>query len=348
MKGINTLLMEFERHLNGLGLSKGSVNGYIRSVRDFHEHWTVHGKKDLRDVREKDLMDYYNRLREMLNTKGQPCKRSTVSRKVYTIGQFYKWLYVAEYVLLNPAEDLKLPMVRDKGKRGIFTREEMTIFLDSINTSAGSAQVSNVKYGQRDRALFELLYSSGLRSGEAVNLNISDIGLQERVLMVINGKGGKDRYVPFSEAALMFLKLYLDGERKKPLKLIKKGDEEAVFIGANGRINKSAIGKAFDTIIKKTGLPKECNGESRTVHSIRHTCATHLLEAGADVRYVSELLGHTDISTTTVYTHVLSENKRRAYKLAHPRENRFYEEVTEEYLREVEKLHEELLSTMLK
>ncbi len=346
MKGINALLLEFEIHLKGLGLSKGTEKGYLRDIRDFYEYWQARHSPasryatDLRDVREKDLMEYFSYLREKITARGKPYKRSTASRKVYTVAEFFKWLYTSEYILLNPAEELKLPMVRDKGKRGIFTKEEMAQFLDSISIEGN--------FGQRNRALFELLYSSGLRMGEAVNLNMSDIGLQERVLVVLNGKGGKDRFVPFSEVALKFLKLYLDSERKRLQRKVRKGDEEAVFLGINGRMTKSQVWKVFAETMKKAGLPKERNGLPRTCHSIRHSCATHLLEAGADVRYVSELLGHTDIATTTVYTHVLSENKRKAYKSAHPRENKYYEEITEEYLREVDKLHDELLSTMLK
>jgi site-specific recombinase XerD len=344
MKGINILLIEYGQYLKGFGLAKDTDRSTLSYIRTFYHYWAIQRGKSLRDVREIDLREYYAWLREQFSATGKPYRDFTCGHRVYSVGQFFRWLYESEYILINPAEGLKLPRSHEKGRRGSFSREEMARFLDSISIGE---KFEVIPLGQRDRALFELLYSSGLRLSEAVNLNMSDIGLSERMLMVVNGKGGKDRYVPFSEVALMFLRLYLDGVRKALAVYAPKESGEAVFLGPKGRITKAAVWKVFNRTMEKSGIPKkeEPGGSPRTVHSIRHSCATHLLDAGADIYYVSELLGHEDITTTTVYAHVLSESKRGAYKSAHPRENKFYEEVSEEYLREVEKLYDGLLST---
>jgi site-specific recombinase XerD len=191
----------------------------------------------------------------------------------------------------------------------------------------------NRRFGHRNRALFELLYSSGLRIGEALRLNLEDIELKERVLTVRGGKGGKDRVVPFSEAAAAFLRLYIEGERKYFTKFVKR-EENPLYLTAKGRMSRDSAELYFQRALKQLGLlePK------RTLHSIRHSTATHLLESGADINQVAELLGHESLETTVSYTHLGMESIRRAYKTAHPRENNLYEEITDEYLAAVEEL----------
>ena len=186
--------------------------------------------------------------------------------------------------------------------------------------------------------MFELMYSSALRIGDIVNLNVSDVDMKERVLTIRCGKGSKDAYVPFSETALVFLRKYVSGERNRLAKRARKNERSALFFKARGRITKAVIWNRFDRILKNAHIEKQ----DRSVHSIRHSTATHLLENGADIKYVSELLRHDNLETTARYTHLTSESIKRAYKSAHPRENEYYEEITEEYLNELDRLIDEL------
>ena len=139
--------------------------------------------------------------------------------------------------------------------------------------------------------------------------------------------------------ALTFLQKYLDDERPKLVKTVTAIDRETVFLRKRGRLTKTMIWKAFTETLEKAAIEKQ----NRSVHSIRHSCATHLLEAGADIRTVSELLGHTSIETTARYTHVHLDGLKKMFKSYHPRENGMYREVDEAYLAALEKLKIELL-----
>ena len=205
------------------------------------------------------------------------------------------------------------------------------MFLDSVNIFNPA--------GQMDRNIFELMYSSGLRVSEIVNLNIGDVDLKERILAVRKGKGEKDRFVPFSEVADRFLKKYLSEARKNFLKKLNQEYEKIVFLNENGKLKTKYVRDRFNKYLEKLKMKKK----GLTLHSIRHTTATHLLEAGADVRYVAELLGHEDIETTVKYTHLKIESLKRIYKSTHPRENKYYDEVDSEYLENINLLREKLI-----
>ena len=232
--------------------------------------------------------------------------------------------------MTDPIEDLDT--LRYQGKdnlRGIFTTAEIASFLDALD----------VRTDLTLRAFFELLYSSALRLSEGLNLTLADLDLRERTVMVRNGKGGKDRYVPFSMTALTFLQKYLDEERPRLVKTVAAEERETVFLRKKGKMTKAIIWRAFAATLEKAGLEKG----NRCVHSIRHSCATHLLEAGADVRTVSELLGHTSMETTARYTHVLPETLKRTFKSYHPRENGLYVEMGEDYRQAAAGLKADLL-----
>jgi site-specific recombinase XerD len=241
------------------------------------------------------------------------------------------FLYRNDYILTNPMEGYVGEVRVMEEPKEIFTTEEMALFLDAIDVDAPQ--------GLRNRALFELLYSSGLRVSEAVNLNVPDIDLAGRVLIVRLGKGSKDRFVPFSDVAAIFLARYLEHGRGETVRYRTFKDEGALFLTSYGRITYVTIRNVFRDTLAAAGIEKR----RRTVHSIRHSCATHLLEAGADVRYVQELLGHESIETTVRYTHLMAERLKQAYKSAHPRENEYFEEIDDEYLKRLEELTEEIV-----
>ena len=159
-----------------------------------------------------------------------------------------------------------------KSQKEIFTREEMNRFLDSIDITSPD--------GRRNRAIFELMYSSGLRIAEVVKLDLADIDLNERILLVRQGKGGRDRFVPFSDVSGAFIRRYIESDRRHYLKYAHGEDENALFLGRKGRLKVFMLRTViFKKILEDAGIEHK----NLTPHSIRHSTATHLLEAGADV-----------------------------------------------------------------
>jgi site-specific recombinase XerD len=258
-------------------------------------------------------------------------KRRSVELLLAVIKGFFGFCIVNDLVIVDPTEGLKLAGGRQTGVKKIFSETDITLFLESIG---GGAPESD-----RDRALFELMYSSGLRVSDLLNLEIEHLNIDERVLLVKLGKGKKDRYVPFSETARAFLSGYLNGGRKMQLEKLKtETAKRYVFLGTDGRLRYMRLFKRFRRYIGNCSLSAEY-----TMHSIRHTTATHLLAHGASIRYVQELLGHEDLKTTQLYARPTEENIKAVYRTFHPRENELYIETDPEYLAELEKLKTRLI-----
>jgi site-specific recombinase XerD len=331
MKKFKTLLAEYEKYYLGLGFKRCTFNANKRWLERFYRYLNDKNKTDLRAVRKDDIIFFVDKLKNTVSENtGKSYNITTIATAYHAVKNFYAFLYLYEYIILNPFEDLNLQFKKGQSKRGIFTKDEVSRFLDSISL--------NETYGQRDRALFELMYSSALRMGDVVNLDLADVDMQERILLIRRGKGDKDAYLPFSEVAQTFLQKYIGEERVKLLKRVHPDEQKALFLHQWGRITKGVISRRFKFILEKAKIEKQ----KRSCHSIRHSTATHLLDGGADIRFVSELLRHDNLETTAKYTHLPMDNLKRAYRKAHPRENDYYDEVSKEYLLEVDKLVEEL------
>ncbi len=209
----------------------------------------------------------------------------TVSRDRAALRSFFRYLITEGLRTDNPADILESPR-REKTLPRVLDTDQVELFLSAIDVSTVN--------GFRDRVLFELIYSCGLRVSEAVQLSVKDIHLQERII-IVSGKGRKERVVPFGESAARWLSLWLSDERRK---MIKNTPTQAVFLNSRGtRLTRKGIWKRFQEICQTAGVTAK-------VHTLRHSFATHLLEGGADLHSVQQLLGHADISTTQIYTHV--------------------------------------------
>ncbi|OHD63881.1 MAG: hypothetical protein A2176_09920 [Spirochaetes bacterium RBG_13_51_14] len=338
MKSFEYYLLLFENYLKGIKYQKNTIQNSALAVTLFIEFARTRGAGSIHDFTEADIKDFIESQRAAYGRYGKPLKPGSLKRRIAGLRHFFRFLYRSEYILVNPMEDVPADIKGIESRKEIFTREEMSAFLDAIDPSTSSGHRTTSPNGLRNRAIFELIYSSGLRISEAVNLNLADIDLAGRMLIVRQGKGGKDRFVPFSDVAALFLKKYIESERKRLERHTRPDDRNALFLSEYGRLKDITVRKAFGKILENIGTTRK----NLTVHSIRHSCATHLLEAGADVRYVQELLGHESIETTVRYTHLMMENLKKAYKSAHPRENKYYEEIDEEYLRHVDKLKAEI------
>lgn len=291
------------------GLNEKTIGNYSSYLELFAAFLGKVGKTNLLDVTKKDIHDYMESISTMKsNRTGKPFAERTKQILLWVVKKMFRILYVSELLIVDPAEDIHVEKRKRPFIRGILTREEMAKVLDGI--------AADMPRGLRDRALFELMYSSGLRASEASNLSVTDMDFEKRLMFIRNSKWGKDRIVPVSEVGVAFARIYLSGRK-----------DGYMFPGMKGGLTICGLNVRFKTHVRRAGIRRE----GISLHSIRHSIATHLLENGADIRYVQELLGHESLETTVLYTHALYENMKRIYKSFHPRENEYYEEVTEEY-----------------
>ncbi len=230
-----------------------------------------------------------------------PLSRRTVARVVSSLHSYFAWMVLSGSRADNPADLVPGPRV-EASLPEVLSREEVDAFLSAIDTDTPN--------GLRDRALFELIYSCGLRISEASGITLSRVHRAEGLIRV-QGKGKKERLVPYGEEAARWIDAYLKTARPA---LAGLRPVDALFLNRFGRpISRKGIWMRFTEIRRKAGLEAK-------VHTLRHSFATHLLEGGADLRSVQELLGHSDIATTQIYTHVDSGELKRAYRAHAPRE----------------------------
>lgn len=211
---------------------------------------------------------------------------------------FYRYLYGQNLILLNPCRDIELPAYRQPLPKNILTREQIKQLLKLPDLTT--------KLGLRNRAILELTYSSGLRRGEIAGLDRADLDLKNRLVRV-RGKGNKERIVPFGKPAAFYLKQYLQ--------IRPNIQEPALFISSlgNWRLHHNALKEMIKAYAASLGI-------KLNFHGLRHACALHLLQNKAGIRYIQELLGHSDLSTTQVYTRLLPLDLKKAHSQGHPRE----------------------------
>ncbi len=238
-------LADYEAYKKGLGLKEATVRVALFQLKRFDQWLKAKRRRDLRQVGLREIEAYL----EGLERAGKA--QATVYGHALEIRTFFAFLKVHGYLLTDPAEDLD--SLRYQGKdnlRGIFTHEEISAFLDDFDVESQLAL----------RAFFELMYSSALRLSECLGLTMADLDLRERTVLVRSGKGGKDRYLPFSLAALVFLQKYLDETRPELAKAVPAADRERVFLRKKGALTKAVVWKAFAAALEKAGLEKGNHG----------------------------------------------------------------------------------------
>ncbi|MCZ6792819.1 MAG: tyrosine recombinase XerC [Planctomycetota bacterium] len=230
-------------------------------------------------------------------------QKTTVVRKLATIRSFYKFLMRKGYVKINPMQDIETPKVEKKLPHFLSTEEVEKL----LNAPQG-----NTFQAVRDRAILETLYSTGLRVSELTALNVGDLDFTAEAIKA-RGKGRRERMVPVGSFALQAIKRYVEVRSQVPR--INDEDPDALFLNRFGsRLSSRSIRKILDKYIKITGL-----NQKTSPHTLRHSFATHLLNRGANLRMVQELLGHKHLSTTQIYTHVTTQNIKNEYEKSQPR-----------------------------
>jgi integrase/recombinase XerD len=282
--------------------SKSQMNAVAQGLGRFFAHLEKAGIDDLRRVVEADVVSFVRGLSEEVSGRtGRRLALGTQALYLSVIKRFFVFLEKRRLVLLSPAQAVPLP-VRPRLARAIGEADVARLL---------QAPSAVTPLGQRDRAVLELLYGSGLRLMECVRLDLVDLDLKEGLLLVRSGKGQKDRYVPVTGRARASLLTYLQEAR---LLLAERRDDGSLFLSRMGR----RLGElSVRLIVKRAGARV---GLKVSTHVLRHSYATHLLKGGADVRHVQKLLGHKDLTTTTLYTKVDTSGLRAMVRRCHPRE----------------------------
>lgn len=289
---------QIERFLNYLLIEKKYSNATIMSYQNdlstFQEFCNENKKKNLQTISKEDLKEYLSYLKKKYDND------KTVAHHISTLRSFYKFLMIEKYIDKNPVSYLELPKIR-KSLPHVLSMEEIDRLLEIPITDAFSA---------RNKAMLELMYAAGLRVSELMNVKASDIDYQMATVRTL-GKGSKERIIPLGEYAITALKIYENEYRST---LCIKGPREYLFLNNHGE-KMSRVG--FFKILKKLAREKNIKTDF-SPHTLRHSFATHLLDHGADLRSIQELLGHSSISTTQIYTHVSQEKIKQNYEEFHP------------------------------
>lgn len=272
------------------GLSKNTVDGYYRDLVAFFEYV----KKTYKKIEKKDITNYIMYISKDKNSK-------TVNRHIVSIRNYFKYLSRNGLISDNPSDDivgLKMP----KTVPHVLNEDEINKLLDIKCENA---------LDYRNKAMLELMYSSGLRVSELLSLEVNDIDFEMNAVRCF-GKGSKERIVPLDDIATIALKNYINVYRNT---LLKNKSSNLLFLNAHGN---SLSRQGFFKILKEIALEKGINKEL-SPHTIRHSFATHLINHGADLRSVQTLLGHENIKTTQIYTHISNNYVKEKYNETHPR-----------------------------
>jgi integrase/recombinase XerD len=297
MKKLEEIL---ECFLDYLTIERGLAQNTIISYRyDLIKYINFLKKNNISSFNQtkKDLVNNY-----FVYLRKKNLEINSISRNLVAVKMLYRFLLIEGFIKEDITGLIEFPRMSKKLPH-ILSLREINLLLDKANFK------SNL--GLRDLAILELLYATGLRVSELIYLKIDDINMENRMLKCL-GKGSKERIIPFGSKAYQSLGLYLDKVRQK---LVKNPNEDILFLNSRGeRLSRQGIFYLVKKYVRKAGIEKKI-----TPHTLRHTLATHLLENGADLRSVQEMLGHSDISTTQIYTHVSRKWVSEEYYRAFPR-----------------------------
>ena len=271
-------------------LGDNTVESYLLDLMSFLKWFN----NDVRITTKEDILNYISFLRGNLNEK-------SINRHISSLKSFYSYLADMNYISINPLEDISILKVKKTLPKYLSTEEVDKLLNIKLNTA----------FDYRNKAMLEVIYGTGLRVSELVKLEYSNIDFENSIVRV-KGKGKKDRIVPLGEIASYYLKIYVNDYRSK---LLNKNNYNEIFLNNHGKpITRQGFNFILENIRRETGIEKEL-----TPHTLRHSFATHLLEGGADIRSIQEMLGHENISTTNIYTTVVNKVLRENYDSYFPR-----------------------------
>jgi integrase/recombinase XerD len=284
------LKLEKNLSINTVASYKNDINAFISFLKDFNID-------DPSNVTSEHINGFFKALKE-LGLLG-----SSTARYFSSLKGFFLFLTKNKYIIKNPVEKLSAPKISKK----------LPGVLD-INEVEAILSVPDVKeiLGLRDKAILELFYACGTRVSELINMKVNDLFFDDEIIRVF-GKGSKERLIPIGSSAIKWIGEYL--KKSRPLLMKKLKSENILFLNSRGtKLSRMGIWKIINRYVKEAGIKKDVHP-----HTFRHSFATHLLEGGADLRAVQEMLGHADISTTQIYTHIDRDYIKQVHKQYHPR-----------------------------
>lgn len=293
-----TCIREFIEYLEyEKGLSANSQAAYRRDLQKFAAFLLQEGRQvSPKAISKQDIMAY---LTWQLDNGSA---HSSIARSLSSIKTFCKFLILEGRTVSNPASELETPRIK-RHLPAVLSVEEVDMLMETPRIT--------LPLGLRDRAMLELMYGTGVRVSELLGLNVEDINMTAGFLRCL-GKGRKERIVPVNQTAIRWVERYISQSRPA---LLKRASNRALFLNARGRaMTRQGFFKILAGYVQKAQLEKAI-----TPHTLRHSFATHLLENGADLRSVQEMLGHADISTTQIYTHLTRSRLLEVYRMYHPR-----------------------------
>lgn len=279
------------------GLSANTIVSYERDLRQYHAFLA---KKKITSFTEVDRYVVMDFLQEL---KKQNKSSATVIRMISSLRKYHQFMRIERIINDDPMQHIETPK-KEKILPKVLNLAEVEKLIETPNT--------NTVLGLRDRAILEVMYATGLRVSELITLKLSDLHLKIALIQTL-GKGDKERIVPLGDEAIKWLELYL--EKSRPKLVNPKKEVPFVFLNHHGGgLSRQGIWKNLQALVVAAGIQKNV-----TPHTLRHSFATHLLENGADLRIVQELLGHADISTTQIYTHISKKRMTEVYQQHFPR-----------------------------
>lgn len=275
--------------------SENTLSSYLRDIHQFQSWLTTSNDMELTKVDRMTIESYLHHLERIGKSP------ATITRCTASLKSFYGYLLDNGYVAANPAKSVATVKVERKYPE-ILTNKEVELFLEQPKCID--------EKGFRDHAMLELLYATGIRVSELIGLNLEDLNMTLGFIRCVSH--GKERIIPLYQTAVRALQDYVDGVRPR---LIADENERALFVNMDGeRMSRQGFWKIIKYYQTKAGIEKEI-----TPHMLRHSFAVHLLENGADLRSIQEMLGHADISSTQMYTHIIKKELKDVYNKAHPR-----------------------------
>ncbi|MEO0415930.1 MAG: site-specific tyrosine recombinase XerC [Verrucomicrobiota bacterium] len=299
------LVEEYLNFITVKGYSINTVDNRRDSLKIFLQWAHDRDITEIRIFTKPILENYQSYLWHWKKKNGQPLGVTTQRNRLSTLKDFFVYLSKQNHILANPASELELPRPEKRLPKPCPTKQEVERILSVPDISD--------PLGVRDRAMLELLYSTGIRRSELTKLKITDINRERGTLQIHLGKGNKDRVVPVGDRALQWIENYLTNVRPR---LLLNHTEKAMFLTSYGEaFNPDVLSRIVSKFIKAADI-----GKTGSCHLLRHSCATHMLEGGADIRFIQQLLGHEKLETTAIYTRVSIEQLKAVHSRTHPAE----------------------------
>lgn len=304
MINVEQIIADYQRHRRALARSESSVQTETGNLQRFFAFLEQERITELTDVDNKVVLRYQIYLSSLLNTHGKLYHTQTQNVHLVSVRNLFKYLRRKGVVFVNPTEGIEWAREPKPLPRDVLSVPDMERLIETPKLRSAM--------GLRDRALLEMLYSTAVRASEIIKFDMTDINYESKTALIREPKNGRDRVVPVGRLAFHYLKRYIMECRPN---YIEK-DEQAVFVNVRGeRLSRQGLLEIVQQYGEKAKLEKKV-----CLHGIRHSCATHLADAGCDIRYISQLLGHADLNTTLKYIHLSIRHLREAHAKFHPRE----------------------------